>query len=53
MSTGRSCTPSRWKAKANRAGGTKEETKALNSHLDALARKMEDTHTELKLELAG
>ena len=47
ISTGRSCDPSRWKAKANRANGTKEETKALNSHLDVLERKLEDTHTVL------
>ncbi|WP_134087750.1 site-specific integrase [Olivibacter sp. XZL3] len=47
ISTGRSCDPSRWNTKANRASGTKEETKALNSHLDALERKLEDTHTVL------
>lgn len=47
ISTGRSCEPFRWKAKANRASGTKEETRALNNHLDALVRKLEDTHTVL------
>ncbi|WP_134090970.1 site-specific integrase [Olivibacter sp. XZL3] len=47
ISTGRSCDPSRWKAKANRASGTKEESRTLNSHLDALVRKMENSHTLL------
>lgn len=36
MSTNRDCDPKRWNAKGNRAIGTKEETKVLNTHLDQL-----------------
>ncbi|QIL42065.1 site-specific integrase [Pedobacter sp. HDW13] len=36
LSTNRDCDPKRWNAKGNRAMGTKEETKVLNTHLDQL-----------------
>ena len=34
LSTKRSCEPSRWNLAAERAAGTKEDTRALNAYLD-------------------
>ncbi|WP_431295310.1 Arm DNA-binding domain-containing protein [Pedobacter sp. P26] len=36
MATNRDCDPKRWNAKGSRAIGSKEEIKALNTHLDHL-----------------
>lgn len=47
VTTGRSCTPSRWNARAGRAIGTKEEFKSLNTYLDQLQIKMYDAHAQL------
>jgi len=47
LSTGRECDPSRWNSRINRAKGTKEEIRNLNSYLDALERKVEDVHVQL------
>ncbi|MBB6237797.1 site-specific recombinase XerD [Pedobacter sp. AK013] len=47
VSTNRNCDPSRWNSKANRASGTKEEFKTLNSYLDALQHKVMNIHLEL------
>jgi site-specific recombinase XerD len=47
VTTGRSCAPSRWNARAGRAIGTKEEFKSLNTYLDQLQIKMYDAHAQL------
>ena len=47
ISIGRSVDPSRWRPKANRAAGTKEESRTLNSYLETLVRNIEDVHTAL------
>ncbi len=52
VSIGRSVDPSRWRPKANRAAGTKEESRTLNSHLETLVRNMDDVHTILIKENA-
>ena len=50
QSAGRST--SRWRPKANRAAGTKEESRTLNSYLETLVRNIEDVHTALVKENA-
>src|SRR5690606_14999348 len=52
FSIGRSVEPARWRAKANRAAGTNEESRALNRYLETLIRNMEDIHTALVRENA-
>ena len=52
LSIGRSVDPARWRAKANRAAGTNEESRALNRYLETLEREMEDIHTALVRENA-
>ncbi|SFC85036.1 Site-specific recombinase XerD [Parapedobacter composti] len=52
VSIGRSVDPSRWRPKANRAAGTKEESRTLNSYLETLVRNIEDVHTALVKENA-
>lgn len=52
VSIGRSVDPSRWRPKANRAAGTKEESRTLNSYLETLVRNMENVHTALVKENA-
>lgn len=47
VSTGRECDPVRWNAKANRAKGTKENIRGLNTYLDTMERKMADAHLQL------
>src|SRR5690606_40843558 len=44
VSISRSVDPSRWRPKANRAAGTKEESRTLNSYLETLVRNMENVH---------
>jgi Site-specific recombinase XerD len=52
VSISRSVDPSRWRPKANRAAGTKEESRTLNSYLETLVRNMENVHTALVKENA-
>ena len=52
ISISRSVDPSRWRPKANRAAGTKEESRTLNSYLETLVRNMENVHTALVKENA-
>ncbi|GGC47109.1 transposase [Parapedobacter defluvii] len=52
ISISRSVDPSRWRPKANRAAGTKEESRTLNSYLETLVRNIEDVHTALVKENA-
>lgn len=47
VSTGRSCEPSKWNSRANRAKGNKEEVKTLNSYLDTLTHKIAENHLQL------
>ncbi|MGJ1484661.1 site-specific integrase [Sphingobacterium multivorum] len=47
VSTGRECDPSKWNSKANRAKGTTETVKTLNSYLDTLVRKVSTLHTAM------
>lgn len=44
ISTGRECLPEKWNAQAGRSNGTKEEVKALNSFLDTIQSKLQETH---------
>lgn len=46
-STGRECEPSKWNSKANRAKGTTEIVKTLNSYLDTLVTKVSAIHTAM------
>ncbi|MBT2621953.1 site-specific integrase [Chryseobacterium sp. ISL-6] len=50
VSTGKECEPVRWNSKANRMNGTKEESKLLNTYLDALDRKVANIHLQLTKE---
>ncbi|SKB96021.1 Site-specific recombinase XerD [Sphingobacterium nematocida] len=45
-SCGRMCDPKGWLSSANRAKGNTEVVKSLNGYLDAIARKVQDIHTE-------
>ncbi len=47
-SVGRMCEPKDWISSVNRAKGTSEMARTLNSYLDAIDRKVEQTHTHLK-----
>lgn len=47
ISTGRNCAPLKWHAKSNRAKGTKEDVKSLNTFLDTLSHKIADIHLSL------
>lgn len=47
VSSGKECEPSRWNSKANRAKGTNEESKFLNSYLDTVEHKLADIHLQL------
>ena len=47
LSTQRECDPKRWNTHAGRANGTKEEIKALNSHLDLMQTKVYEAHRSL------
>lgn len=40
VSTGNQCVPIKWNSKGNRAKGTKEDDKSLNSYLDVLEYKI-------------
>ena len=44
-SAGRMCEPGNWMSNANRARGTTEAVKTLNTYLDAIERKIENIHT--------
>lgn len=46
ISTGMTCEPTRWNTHANRANGTKKETKALNAHLDILQIKVHEARSK-------
>jgi len=50
LSTGKKCLPSKWDSKSNRAKGTKEDTKTLNSFLDTLSHKIAEIHLSLLKE---
>jgi site-specific recombinase XerD len=50
VSSGKECEPLRWNSKANRAKGTNEETKFLNTYLDTLEHKLADIHLQLAKE---
>jgi site-specific recombinase XerD len=50
VSSGKECEPLRWNSKANRAKGTNEETKFLNTYLDTLEHKLADIHLQLTKE---
>lgn len=50
VSTGRECEPAKWIPRANRAKGTKEDVRMLNSYLDALEHKIADIHLQLLQE---
>ncbi|PWK70845.1 integrase-like protein [Mucilaginibacter oryzae] len=43
-STGKTCDPSRWNTQADRAIGTKEDARTLNSYLDTLQAKAQEIH---------
>lgn len=47
MSTKRFWEPEKWNAKANRATGTREEVKTLNTYLDVLQNQIYDARTHL------
>jgi site-specific recombinase XerD len=47
-SVGRMCEPKDWISSVNRAKGTSESARTLNSYLDAIDRKVEQIHTHLK-----
>ena len=47
-SVGRMCEPKDWISSVNRAKGTSESARTLNSYLDAIDRKVEQIHTNLK-----
>ncbi len=47
VSAGRECEPSKWNSKANRAKGTIETVKILNSYLDTLVTKVSGIHTAM------
>ncbi|SOD17817.1 site-specific integrase [Pedobacter xixiisoli] len=47
-SVGRMCDPKDWISSANRVKGTSESARTLNSYLDAINRKVEQVHTNLK-----
>jgi site-specific recombinase XerD len=47
VSAGRDCEPSGWNNQAGRGIGTKSETRALNSYLDALQTKVMNAHQQL------
>lgn len=44
-SVGRMCEPKDWISSVNRAKGTSESARTLNSYLDAIDRKVEQIHT--------
>lgn len=46
-SVGRMCEPKDWISSVNRAKGTSESARTLNSYLDAIDRKVEQIHTHL------
>lgn len=47
VSTERECDPAKWISKANRAKGTKEDVKTLNSYLDTVEHKVADIHLQM------
>jgi hypothetical protein len=47
-SVGRMCKPKDWISSVNRAKGTSEPARTLNSYLDAIDRKVEQIHTNFK-----
>lgn len=47
VSTGKECDPIKWNSRGNRAKGTKEDIKALNSYLDALEYKINEVHLQM------
>lgn len=47
-SVGRMCEPKDWISSVNRAKGTSEPARTLNSYLDAIDRKVEQIHTNFK-----
>lgn len=52
VSAGKECEPLRWNSKANRAKGTNEESKFLNTYLDTLEHRLADIHLQLTRETA-
>lgn len=47
VSTGKECDPVKWNSRGNRAKGTKEDVRTLNSYLDALEYKINEIHLQL------
>jgi len=47
VSTGKECDPIKWNSRGNRAKGTKEDVKTLNSYLDALEYKINEVHLQM------
>ncbi|MCA5005680.1 site-specific integrase [Sphingobacterium bovistauri] len=47
VSTGKQCDPVKWNSRGNRAKGTKEDARTLNSYLDALEYKINEIHLQL------
>lgn len=47
VSTGKECDPIKWNSRGNRAKGTKEDVKSLNSYLDTLQYKINEMHLQM------
>lgn len=47
VSTGKDCDPSKWNSRGNRAKGTTENVKTLNSYLDTIEHKIADIHLQM------
>jgi hypothetical protein len=47
VSTGKDCDPSKWNSRGNRAKGTKEDVRTLNSYLDTLDYKITELHLQM------
>lgn len=47
VSTGKECDPSKWNSRGNRAKGTREDVRTLNSYLDTLGCKITNLHLQM------
>ena len=47
VSTGKDCDPCKWNSRGNRAKGTTENVKTLNTYLDTLEHKIADIHLQM------
>jgi integrase len=50
MSTGRTCGPGRWNAKAGKITGTKEDIKTLNAYLENMKARVYAAHARLSID---